>query len=198
MRCEARRATCRKRARECRSGDSGRTPSRRACLRTMETLEVPESAFDPDYAPTKGRWSKRAKRSERWVKPTAVAEVSFVEWTPGGSLRHPTFHGMRQDKAARFIRRESAVVVRTPKRTPARAVKVSNPDRIIDPSTGFKRPSSSTITRASQSECFPICATVLRLSCAGVSHSPTTAPRATDNRTGGLPIRRRHRRTYSH
>ena len=27
----------------------------------------------------KGRLSKRAKGSERWVKPTAVAEVSFTE-----------------------------------------------------------------------------------------------------------------------
>ena len=74
----------------------------------MAKLEVSESAFDPDYAPTKGRWSKRAKGSERWVKPTAVAEISFVEWTPDGSVRHPTFRGMREDKPAKDIRRESA------------------------------------------------------------------------------------------
>ena len=77
-------------------------------LRTLEKLEVSESAFDPDYGPTKGRWSKRAKGSERWVKPSAVAEVSFVEWTPDGSIRHPTFRGMRQDKKAKTIRREGS------------------------------------------------------------------------------------------
>ena len=77
-------------------------------LQALEKLEVSESAFDPDYGPTKGRWSKRAKGSERWVKPNAVAEVSFVEWTPDGSIRHPTFRGMRQDKKAETIRREGS------------------------------------------------------------------------------------------
>jgi bifunctional non-homologous end joining protein LigD len=81
-------------------------------LRALEKLEVAKSAFDPDYAPTKGRWSKRAKGSERWVKPTAVAEISFVEWTPDGSVRHPTFRGMREDKPAKDIRRESAAKIR--------------------------------------------------------------------------------------
>ena len=78
-------------------------------LGALEKLEVSESALDPDYAPTKGRWSKRAKGSERWVKPTAVAEISFVEWTTDGSIRHATFRGMRKDKPAKDIRRESAV-----------------------------------------------------------------------------------------
>jgi bifunctional non-homologous end joining protein LigD len=79
-----------------------------AILRRLEKLEVPVSPFDPDYAPTKGRWSKRAKGSERWVKPTAVAEISFVEWTPDGSIRHPTFRGIRKDKPAKTIRREGS------------------------------------------------------------------------------------------
>ena len=79
-----------------------------AILRQLEKLEVPISPFAPDYAPTKGRWSKRAKGSERWVQPTTVAEVSFVEWTPDGSIRHPTFRGMRKDKPAKSIRREGS------------------------------------------------------------------------------------------
>jgi len=78
-----------------------------AILRQLEILEVPVSPFDPDHAPTKGRWSKRAKGSERWVMPTAVAEVSFVEWTPDGSIRHPIFREMRHDKPAQLIHRES-------------------------------------------------------------------------------------------
>jgi bifunctional non-homologous end joining protein LigD len=79
-----------------------------AILRQLEKLEVPVSPFALEYAPTKGRWSKRAKGSERWVQPTAVAEVSFVEWTPDGSIRHPTFRGMRKDKPAKSIRREGS------------------------------------------------------------------------------------------
>jgi len=34
--------------------------------------------------------------------------VSFVEWTPDGSIRHPTFRGMRTDKPAKSIRREGS------------------------------------------------------------------------------------------
>ena len=43
----------------------------------------------------------------RWVKPTLVVEVSFVEWTRDGLLRHPAFVGVRDDKLAPDVRRES-------------------------------------------------------------------------------------------
>ena len=42
----------------------------------------------------------------RWVKPTIVVEVSFVEWTRDAPLRHPAFVGVRNDKLARQVRRE--------------------------------------------------------------------------------------------
>jgi bifunctional non-homologous end joining protein LigD len=42
----------------------------------------------------------------QWVKPTQVVEVSFVEWTRDGNLRHASFVGVRTDKSARDVRRE--------------------------------------------------------------------------------------------
>jgi bifunctional non-homologous end joining protein LigD len=39
-------------------------------------------------------------RRARWVKPELVAEVTYSEVTPDGSLRHPSFEGMREDKRA--------------------------------------------------------------------------------------------------
>jgi bifunctional non-homologous end joining protein LigD len=42
----------------------------------------------------------------QWVKPTQVVEVSFVEWTRDGNLRHAAFVGVRSNKAARDVRRE--------------------------------------------------------------------------------------------
>ena len=71
-----------------------------ALLRHMGKLEITASSFHADYAPTKGRWSERAKGSERWVKPELVAEVGFTELTPEGHVRHPTFKGLRTDKPA--------------------------------------------------------------------------------------------------
>jgi bifunctional non-homologous end joining protein LigD len=43
----------------------------------------------------------------QWVRPAAVVQVRFVEWTGEGHLRHAAFLGLRTDKPARAIRRES-------------------------------------------------------------------------------------------
>jgi bifunctional non-homologous end joining protein LigD len=43
----------------------------------------------------------------QWVDPKLVAEVGFSEWTSAGLLRHPRFLGLREDKAARQVRRET-------------------------------------------------------------------------------------------
>lgn len=42
----------------------------------------------------------------RWVKPTAVVEVEFVEWTEDGLLRHSRAVAVRDDKRATDVRRE--------------------------------------------------------------------------------------------
>ncbi|MBY0308714.1 MAG: DNA ligase D [Phycisphaerales bacterium] len=41
-----------------------------------------------------------------WVKPKIVVEVAFTEWTDDGRLRHPSFQGLREDKAASAVRIE--------------------------------------------------------------------------------------------
>jgi len=38
-----------------------------------------------------------------WVKPELVCEVEFTERTSDGELRHPSFKGLRFDKAAREV-----------------------------------------------------------------------------------------------
>jgi ATP-dependent DNA ligase len=35
-----------------------------------------------------------------WVRPEIVVEVSYVEWTPDGLLRHVVYLGEREDKLA--------------------------------------------------------------------------------------------------
>ncbi len=88
----------------------------------------------------------------RWVKPELIAEVSFGEWTGGGHIRHSVFRGLRQDKPVRAISREKAVPVKdiegdagatrpaskavpATKASRAKGGKLTNPDRVIDPST---------------------------------------------------------------
>jgi DNA ligase D-like protein (predicted ligase) len=40
-----------------------------------------------------------------WVRPETVVEVSYVEWTPDGLLRHVVYLGEREDKLATEVRR---------------------------------------------------------------------------------------------
>src|SRR4029079_13324036 len=43
----------------------------------------------------------------RWVQPRLVCEVRFQEWTADGRRRQPIFLGLREDKPARSVRRET-------------------------------------------------------------------------------------------
>ncbi|MDB5947970.1 MAG: ATP-dependent ligase LigD phosphoesterase module / ATP-dependent ligase LigD polymerase [Ramlibacter sp.] len=108
----------------------------------LAALQVEKPVFDA-AAIRPGRWSKRAAGAERWVEPRLVAEVSFSEWTPEGHVRHAVFKGLREDKPAGAITREAALGGTQPRSVPARpvapSVKVTNPERVIDPGTGLTK-----------------------------------------------------------
>src|SRR5438105_15178443 len=42
-----------------------------------------------------------------WVEPRLVCEVEFAEWTHDRRLRAPSYKGLREDKAAEEVRRET-------------------------------------------------------------------------------------------
>ena len=42
-----------------------------------------------------------------WTKPKLVAEIGFEEWTDAGKLRHPRYLGLRDDKDAADVVRET-------------------------------------------------------------------------------------------
>jgi bifunctional non-homologous end joining protein LigD len=44
---------------------------------------------------------------QHWVRPEIVVQVGFIEWTSHGKLRHPRLLGLRIDKTAREVVRES-------------------------------------------------------------------------------------------
>lgn len=67
---------------------------------SLTRLEQSEPAFDVGRLPKKG---------VHWVRPELVCEVGFSEWTRDGRLRHPSFLGLRADKAARDVVRELAI-----------------------------------------------------------------------------------------
>ena len=67
--------------------------------KTLKPLARTDSPF-ADKVPT-----AYAKKST-YVEPTLVAEVEFTEWTRDGKLRHPSYKGLRFDKAATEVVRE--------------------------------------------------------------------------------------------
>ena len=71
--------------------------SARALRRRLDALKRTESPFTP---------RPRGLADARFVEPRLVAVVRFTEWTADGRLRHPSFHGLREDKPPRDVVRE--------------------------------------------------------------------------------------------
>jgi bifunctional non-homologous end joining protein LigD len=106
---------------------------------------------------------ERPPREAVFVEPRLVAEVEFTEWTRAGSVRHPSYKGLREDKPPEEVVREDAsgaageaeqgpgeqedAPLALPEQ-PAKAaivtvggreLKLSNLDKVLYPKTGFTK-----------------------------------------------------------
>ena len=75
-----------------------------------------------------------------WLKPELAAEIEFTEWTEDGLLRHPSFLGLREDKAASDVYRDEQPVAeisggdteaKGKNELTVAGVKLTNPDKIL-------------------------------------------------------------------
>jgi bifunctional non-homologous end joining protein LigD len=107
-------------------------------------LETRTSPFGDLPLPA-SRWSTRDRNAQHWVKPQLVVEIEFADWTPEQQVRHAKFLGLRADKPARGVQRESAVMPAGPALLLSQGdsvvggVKVSHPERVIDASSGVTK-----------------------------------------------------------
>ena len=81
-----------------------------------------------------------AEAGHCWVEPRLVCEVEFAGWTDDGGLRHPSFMGLRNDKAPEECRREEPLGEPEPvlRREPPRLA-VTNPDKVFWPDEGYTK-----------------------------------------------------------
>jgi bifunctional non-homologous end joining protein LigD len=120
----------------------------------LAPLERPTSPFTAGEKPPRGAV---------FCEPQLVAEVEFREWTGSGSLRAPSYKGLREDKPAHEVVREDtfgglprgdvaegtrgggsfsvpAEAARTARVTvEGRELKLSNLDKVLYPQSGFNK-----------------------------------------------------------
>lgn len=100
-------------------------------IRLMEIMKPIEQSAPTVKAP------RAEVRGAHWLKPKLVAEIAYTEMTNEGTLRHPSYLGLREDKKPEAVVLETAAPVQTV--TAPSSVKISNPERIIDPDSGITK-----------------------------------------------------------
>lgn len=119
---------------------------------TLKSVFYELKKREQSQSPYAGRID-RSTRDVHWVKPELIAQVNFTEITGGGSLRHPSFVGLRQDKKPHEVLLEKAQppVEAAPKPSSQRlyrlkkdeeeiaGVRVSHPNRVLYPEQGLTK-----------------------------------------------------------
>ena len=75
---------------------------------TEKTLKDLASMLWPRERDTSPYVDRVPYRQAHFVDPFLVVEIEFTEWTEGGTLRHPSYKGWREDKDPADVRREEA------------------------------------------------------------------------------------------
>ena len=70
---------------------------------TLELLSRELESLARDDSPFDGR---KPPKETHWVEPQLIAVVEFSEWTKSGTVRQPSFKGLREDKDANTVVRE--------------------------------------------------------------------------------------------
>ncbi|PJK29918.1 DNA ligase D [Minwuia thermotolerans] len=77
-----------------------------------------------------------ARRGAVWVTPKLVAQVAYTEMTGDGLLRHPSYKGLREDKAAREVRTGSPQPGDGENEMELENVRITSPDKVLFPEQG--------------------------------------------------------------
>jgi bifunctional non-homologous end joining protein LigD len=104
----------------------------RSLWRDLDALKRP-------MAPFAAKLPSEAVRGVRWVEPKLVAEVELRGWTADGLLRHPSFKGLRDDKEATEVVRESLPGATIRIRSDVPQCRLTHPDQVLWPDVGLTK-----------------------------------------------------------
>ncbi len=118
---------------------------------TLEDITRRAVRLETDTSPFTPTPPRAIARRARWIRPELVAEVEFTQWTRDGRLRHPTFRGLREDRAPRKITRERPVAVaqvepeaagrrgRGQRDSAPAGARLTHPDKVLFPADGITK-----------------------------------------------------------
>jgi bifunctional non-homologous end joining protein LigD len=133
------------------TGFDSRTRRDLAKRLAMDRIETPCIEEAPSAQAGGGFASWRRERNSkevRWVHPKLVCECVFTEWTSDGSMRHPRWVGLREDKTPMECVRDAAGPAALDDSAPPRSAgasshvsraKLSNPSKVIFPRDGLTK-----------------------------------------------------------
>jgi bifunctional non-homologous end joining protein LigD len=121
--------------------------------------------------------SAEGRRGAHWVKPELVVQVRFATWTAEQQVRQASYQGLREDKQPAEVRREQGPPTAkfkpkaeveqpapTPKNTaskrpskaaPLPAIRLTHPDKIVDPESGVTKQQLAEFLWSVSSEMLP-------------------------------------------
>jgi bifunctional non-homologous end joining protein LigD len=119
-------------------------------LERLSTILAPLSRARSPFAA-----ADKPPREAIFCEPRLVAEIEFTEWTARGSLRHPSYKGLRDDKPAAEVVREDAPAFKPERRrgelvherdtnsattiVEGRELRLSNLEKLLYPKAAFTK-----------------------------------------------------------
>lgn len=108
-------------------------PTARRLFALLEPMRQAKSPFTESLTP-------QERRDAVFVAPDTVAEIEFRGFTADRRLRHASFRGLREDKAASEVRLEEPMTQqKAEKRQQKRTVTLTHPDRVYWPDAGVTK-----------------------------------------------------------
>lgn len=87
-----------------------------------------------------------AKAPITWVEPRLVCEITFSEWTEEGSMRHPIFFGLREDKDPTNVVKEVPIEEKEPMKAEEKETKKAKAKAAAPPKKRAKKDDPGLVT----------------------------------------------------